>query len=411
MGTVISPEAFNVLYFPCDISSVAFSFDSNYLAVAGEEGLVVFQANAQLSMFEPIGCDVQKGVNILSLQWTASNSIEYLCLGMKDRSLQIHRVNISPGESELVERPAETSYTIDSLWKYRRTPWQRGNKTCRYEFGANGGFFAGVSNRSVEIFKSSSKSKPKHGFMSDFTPKVEIISNIVRQLNNIEMQQSSNQDEDSNTRGKSYKEKNSQSVKKDRYLSPDAAQKQPVLKRERDEDKESLPIGKKQKQDHTFLVSKRGRDEEKDEETLPTEKKEKQDHTLLASKRSRDEDEDEDTLPTGKKQKQDQTLVASKRGRNVDKDEDEETLPVGKKQKQDRTLLASKRGRDEEEESLPTGKKQKQDRTLLASKRGRDDYEEDTVDGEESLASSKKAKFHEDKESQDVEKTPVLKEV
>lgn len=187
---VIFPELFNVLYFPCNINSVAFSLDSNYLAIAGGEGLVVFQANTQLSIFEPIARDVQKGVIILALQWTASNSIEYLCLRIQDSSLQIHRVNISPRESELVKCPAEISYTIDSFWKYKRTLRQRGNKTCRYEFGANSGYFARVSNRSVEIFKSSSKSKPKHGFMSDFTPKVEIISNIVYQLNKIEMQQS-----------------------------------------------------------------------------------------------------------------------------------------------------------------------------------------------------------------------------
>jgi hypothetical protein len=321
--TVIYPEPFNVVYFPCDISSVAFSLDSNYLAVAGGEGLVVFQANTQFSMFEPIARDVQKGVLILTLQWTAPKSIEYLCLGIQDGSLQIHRVNISPTKSGLVDCPAETSYTIDNLWKCTRTPRQRGNKTCRYEFGANGGYFAGVGARSVEIWKSSSESKPKHGFASDFTAKVEIISNTVRQLNKIEMQQSNDQDEDSKAPDKSYGEKDSQSVKKDPNPSPDAG---------------FQPIGTKTNIQERYLPT--GTDYELDAQKQPVLKR--------------------------------------------DRDEDEESSPVGKKPKQDH--------------------KDGVERPLLASKRGRDEDEGDTVDGEESLTSSKKAKFHEDKENQDVEK-------
>ncbi|KAL5350995.1 hypothetical protein ACLOAV_004568 [Pseudogymnoascus australis] len=309
--TAISLELFNVLYFPCDISSVAFSFDSNYLAVAGEEGLVVFQANTQLSMFEPIARDVQKGVSILALQWTTSNSIEYLCLEIKDRSLQIHRRNVSPVKSELVKRPDETSYTIDSRWSYSRTPWQRGNKPCRYEFGANGGYFAGVSHRSVEIFKSSSKSEPRHGFMSDFTPKEEIISNIV---NNI--QQRRNQDGDSNE---------GESLNRDRYLGPDVAQKQHLLKRDReedeDEDEESLRTGKKPKPNYALITSKRDREgEDEDEESLRTGKKPKPNYALITSKRDReDEDKDEESLPTGKKPKPNYALITSKRDLEEDK--------------------------------------------------------------------------------------------
>jgi len=354
--TALNPEPYNALYFPCDISSVAFSLDSKYLAVAGREGLVVFQAHTQLPIFEPIARDVQKGVIILALQWIASNSIEYLCLRTQDGSLQIHCVNISPRESELVECSAETSsYTIDSFWKYKRTSRQRGNKTYRYEFGANGGYFAGVSNRSVEIYKSSSKSKPTHGFMSDFTPKVEIISKIVHQLNKIEMQQGDDQDKELNARDRSYKDEVSQSMEED------AAQNLPVLKRDHDEDEESLPGGKRLKQDH------------EDEEDRPS----------LALKRGRDEDEE--SLPGGKRLKQDH--------------EDEE----------DRSIL--KRGRDEDGESLPGGKRLKQDHedeeNRPVSKRGRDEDGEDTVDGAGSLALSKKRKFDEDKENQDVGKEQV----
>jgi hypothetical protein len=360
--TALNPEPYNALYFPCDISSVAFSLDSKYLAVAGREGLVVFQAHTQLPIFEPIARDVQKGVIILALQWIASNSIEYLCLRTQDGSLQIHCVNISPRESELVECSAETSsYMIDSFWKYKRTSRQRGNKTYRYEFGANGGYFAGVSNRSVEIYKSSSKSKPTHGFMSDFTPKVEIISKIVHQLNKIEMQQGDDQDRESNARDRSYKDEVSQSMEEDRYPSLDAAQNLPVLKRDHDEDEESLPGGKRLKQDH------------KDGENRPS----------LASKRGYDEDEE--SLPGGKRLKQDH--------------EDEEGRP------------GSKRGRDEDGESLPGGKRLKQDHEdeedRPGSKRGRDEDGEDTVDGAGSLALSKKRKFDEDKENQDVGKKQV----
>jgi hypothetical protein len=364
--TALNLEPYNALYFPCDISSVAFSLDSKYLAVAGNEGLVVFQVHTQLPIFEPIARDVQKGVIILALQWIASNSIEYLCLRTQDGSLQIHCVNISPRESELVECPAETSsYTIDSFWKYKRTSRQRGNKTNRYEFGANGGYFAGVSNRSVEIYKSSSKSKPTHGFMSDFTPKVEIISKIVHQLNKIEMQQGDDQDEESNARDRSYKDEEGQSMEEDRYPSLDAAQNLPVLKRDHDDDEESLPKGKRLKQDH----------------------KDGEDRLSLALKRGRDEDGE--SLPKGKRLKQDH------------------------KDGEDRPSLVSKRGRDEDGENLPKGKKLKQDhrngedRPSLVSKRGHDEDGEDTMDGAETLALSKKTKFHEDKENQDVEKKPV----
>jgi hypothetical protein len=424
--TALNPEPYNALYFPCDISSVAFSLDSKYLAVAGREGLVVFQAHTQLPIFEPIARDVQKGVIILALQWIASNSIEYLCLRTQDGSLQIHCVNISPKESELVECSAETSsYMIDSFWKYKRTSRQRGNKTYRYEFGANGGYFAGVSNRSVEIYKSSSKFKPTHGFMSDFTPKVEIISKIVHQLNKIEMQQGDDQDRESNARDRSYKDEVSQSMEEDRYPSLDAAQNLPVLKRDHDEDEESLPRGKRLKQDHKdskdrpSLASKRGRNE--DEESLPGGKRLKQDHEdeedrpSLALKRGRDEDEE--SLPGGKRLKQDhedeedRSSLTLKRGR----DEDEESLPGGKRLKQDHEdeegCPGSKRGRDEDGESLPEGKRLKQDHEdeedRPVSKRGRDEDGEDTVDGAGSLALSKKRKFDADKENQDVGKKQV----
>ncbi|KFY09371.1 hypothetical protein V491_08225 [Pseudogymnoascus sp. VKM F-3775] len=359
---VVFPEPFNVLYFPCDISSVAFSFDSHYLAVAGEEGLVVFQENTQLSMFEPIAHDVQKGVNILALQWTASNSIEYLCLGIKDSSLQIHRRNISPRKSKLAKRPAETSFTIDSHWTYSRTPWQSGNKTCRYEFGANGGYFAGVSNRSVEIFMSSSKYKPKHGFMSDLTPKEEIVSNIVRHLN--EMQQSGYQDEDSN---------DSKSMEKDGYLGPDAAQNQHVLNQDREE---SLPTGL----DHTLLASKRDRDD--DEERLRTGKKQKRNHTLLESKRDRDDDEDEnkdeERLRTGKKHKRDHTLSALERGREEDKTntmDEEESLNLSKK-----AQVYDNENQDVEKTPLPN--RHEDNDTFSGGGEGDDDFFDDYEDGE-----------------------------
>jgi hypothetical protein len=389
--TALNPEPYNVLYFPCDISSVAFSLDSKYLAVAGKEGLVVFQAHTQLPIFEPIARDVQKGVIILALQWIASNSMEYLCLRTQDGSLQIHCVNISPRESELVECSAQTSsYTFDSFWKYKRTSRQGGNKTHRYEFGANGGYFAGVSNRSVEIYKSSSKSKPTHGFMSDFTPKVEIISKIVHQLNKIEMQQGDDQDEESNARDISYKDEESQSMEEDRYPSLDATQNLPVLKRDHDEDEESLPGGKRLKQDH----------------------KDGEDRLSLASKRGRDEDGE--SLPGGKRLKQDhkggedRLSLASKRGR----DEDGESLSGGKRLKQDHEdgedRPVSKRGRNEDGESLPGGKRLKQDHEdgedRSVSKRGRDEDGEDTANGAGSLAFSKKRKFDEDKENQDVGK-------
>ena len=218
-------------------------------------------------MFQPIAYDMQEGVTILALQWTTFKSIEYLCLRIHDSSLHIHTVNISP--ITIKEAKCQTSYTIDNHFSnYIITSRQPGNKPCRYEFGANGGYFAGISTRSVEIWKSSSTPKPKHGFTFVFTGER---SNTVRQSNTIEMQQG---DEESDKDTESQSKKRGRDPDSDGEFQPPKKFKQEgprsglaeedggtqftpdtqtshLLKRNRDEirdvDDGSLPVSKRSK--------------------------------------------------------------------------------------------------------------------------------------------------------------------
>jgi WD40 repeat protein len=157
--TATYPRPLNILFLPCNITSVAFSPDSRYLAISGGDGLIVCQINTNFSNFEPFCCErPKKGCFILALQWIDSETLSYVAryppVKIVDGGWQIIRMKLSGAIKR--DDPATTSYTIDENWNYKKAsdPYrQRGScDPIHFEWSKNG-YFAKIESKSLEIFE------------------------------------------------------------------------------------------------------------------------------------------------------------------------------------------------------------------------------------------------------------------
>ncbi|KAM3067166.1 hypothetical protein ACMFMG_011719 [Clarireedia jacksonii] len=268
---IIIPKPWNTIYFPCSITSIAFSHDSKYLAVCAGENIIICQANTEYLQFVPILREIEKGKIIRALSWSASNSITYLC---EDKTQTIEQgcfmarcvSTYHPASASIeIEMPCNTSYKFDRDWKLHQTHRQQEDETLSkvYTIGTN-----------FDIWKHDSKYNRQQG--------------------------SDDQDQHSNAKDRSYIEESSKSVEEfcnrsfddefpitgtkteDRGVADCTALKadaENVLKRSRDDERSSL-VEKRSKLNHRdgterpLVVSKRPIGEQ---DSLPLRKKAKAD--------------------------------------------------------------------------------------------------------------------------------------
>lgn len=150
-------ERLHLIRWPVRINTVSYSLDSNYLAVCGGKGLIVFEASEDKRSFVPKFQDVDKD-RVLSLQWSEADMITTL----RQRS----NGTVYTQEFKITSSPKSLSGKTGAEYNYCEH-WKLDCKLdcCQFEkeseevrqsnlaLGADGTYYSPIGSQSLAIYE------------------------------------------------------------------------------------------------------------------------------------------------------------------------------------------------------------------------------------------------------------------